>query len=255
MLILYLMHHLRMHSWRTKPKQDTHGIYDAYANLTASLFLALETFTSAVLDYIDFFPEAVLTTPWLTTRATPHRSFMTQTSLPPWIVFLGCLDKPHGGVKTGGVQTEEEQTLIHPQGLHWPVDRGVNCIFNLTLQHAAAPTNLNVSTIVPLIKKSAVTCINYHLIPLSLLMKCFERMILSFIKDIIPADLHAHHYRGCYRHRTSFTLSHLQQPNTYIRMLFVDFRSALNTVIPHKLVNNTPTSVCPPHSVHGLWTF
>ncbi|KAI3367079.1 hypothetical protein L3Q82_008115 [Scortum barcoo] len=31
-------------------------------------------------------------------------------------------------------------------------------------------------------------------------------------------------------------LTHLQLPNTYVRMLFVDFSSAFNTVIPDKLV-------------------
>ncbi|KAI3360621.1 hypothetical protein L3Q82_002487 [Scortum barcoo] len=31
-------------------------------------------------------------------------------------------------------------------------------------------------------------------------------------------------------------LTHLQLPNTYVRMLFVDFSSAFNTVIPDKLI-------------------
>ncbi len=31
-------------------------------------------------------------------------------------------------------------------------------------------------------------------------------------------------------------LTHLEQPNRYVRIVFIDFGSAFNTVIPHKLV-------------------
>ncbi|KAI3358706.1 hypothetical protein L3Q82_015114 [Scortum barcoo] len=45
------------------------------------------------------------------------------------------------------------------------------------------------------------------------------------------------------------TLTHLQLPNTYVRMLFVDFSSAFNTVIPDKLILKLhnlglPSSLC-----------
>ncbi|KAI3370576.1 hypothetical protein L3Q82_007145 [Scortum barcoo] len=44
-------------------------------------------------------------------------------------------------------------------------------------------------------------------------------------------------------------LTHLQLPNTYVRMLFVDFSSAFNTVIPDKLILKLhnlglPSSLC-----------
>ena len=40
--------------------------------------------------------------------------------------------------------------------------------------------------------------------------------------------------RGCCQHNTA--LAHLDQPNTYVRVLFVDLSSPFNKVIPHKLI-------------------
>ncbi|KAI3372066.1 hypothetical protein L3Q82_006710 [Scortum barcoo] len=61
-------------------------------------------------------------------------------------------------------------------------------IFNLSLQLATVPVSLKTSIIVPVPKKSAVTCLNDYC-PVALtpvIMKCFERIILKHIKDIIP---------------------------------------------------------------------
>ncbi|KAI3357346.1 hypothetical protein L3Q82_015779 [Scortum barcoo] len=80
-------------------------------------------------------------------------------------------------------------------------------------------------------------------------MKCFERIvfILKHIKDIIPVGLDQ--YQFAYRENRSTedavsialhtALTHLQLPNTYVRMLFVDFSSAFNTVIPDNLQTTT----------------
>jgi len=74
--------------------------------------------------------------------------------------------------------------------------------------------------------------------------KCFERLILSHIKANIPKDLDI--YQFPYRANRSTddsvsialhtALTHLEQPNSYVRMLFIDFSSTFNTVRPHKLV-------------------
>ncbi len=74
--------------------------------------------------------------------------------------------------------------------------------------------------------------------------KCFERLILSHIKTVITADLDQNHF--AYRANRSTkdavikalhtALTHVDEGNTSARMLFVDFSSAFNTVIPHKLV-------------------
>ncbi|KAI3360591.1 hypothetical protein L3Q82_002453 [Scortum barcoo] len=112
---------------------------------------------------------------------------------------------------------------------------------------------------VPVPKKSAVTCLNdYRPVALTpVIMKCFERIVLKHIKDIIPAGLNQ--YQFAYRENRSTedavsitlhtALTHLQLPNTYVRMLFVDFSSAFNTVIPDKLILKLhnlglPSSLC-----------
>ncbi|KAI4888412.1 hypothetical protein NFI96_009397, partial [Prochilodus magdalenae] len=76
-------------------------------------------------------------------------------------------------------------------------------------------------------------------------MKRFERLVLSHIKAVIPPDLDQHQYAYKTNQSTEDAVSmalhtalpHLEQPNTYVRMLFVDFSSAFNTIIPHKLVS------------------
>ncbi len=76
-------------------------------------------------------------------------------------------------------------------------------------------------------------------------MKCFERFVLFHIIANIPTDLDSHQFAYC-RNRSMedaisialhTSLSHLEHPDTYVSMLFVDFSSAFNTAVPHKLVN------------------
>ena len=59
-------------------------------------------------------------------------------------------------------------------------------------------------------------------------MKCFERLV----KDHITSTLDPLHKR-CNRHHTA--LSHLDKRNIYVRMLFIDYSSAFNTILPSKL--------------------
>uniref|UniRef100_A0AAR2IU34 Reverse transcriptase domain-containing protein n=1 Tax=Pygocentrus nattereri TaxID=42514 RepID=A0AAR2IU34_PYGNA len=80
-------------------------------------------------------------------------------------------------------------------------------------------------------------------------MKCFERVVLAHIQDSIPDTLDPLQY--AYRHNRStsdavaaalhYSLSHLENKDSYIRMLFVDYSSAFNTVIPHKLTHKLST--------------
>lgn len=76
-------------------------------------------------------------------------------------------------------------------------------------------------------------------------MKCFEKLVLSHIRTIIPPyhDKHQFAYRSNRSAKDTIasalhsTLTHLEEPNNYVRMLFVDVSSAFNTVISHKLVH------------------
>ncbi|KAI3355920.1 hypothetical protein L3Q82_004469 [Scortum barcoo] len=120
-------------------------------------------------------------------------------------------------------------------------------------QLATVFVSLKTSIIVPVPKKSAVTCLNdYRPVALTpVIMKCFERIVpvLKHIKDIIPAGLYQ--YQFAYRENRSMTedavsialhtpLTHLQLPITYVRMLFVDFSSAFQHSDPGQADTEAP---------------
>ncbi len=101
-------------------------------------------------------------------------------------------------------------------------------IFNHSLKQATVPTCLKSTTIVPVPKKSAVTSLDdYRPVALTpAIMTCFERIILSHIKDNLPAELDSYRFtyqEGAVSFALHMTLSHLEHPDTYVRMLFVDF--------------------------------
>ncbi len=88
-------------------------------------------------------------------------------------------------------------------------------------------------------------------------MKSFERLVLAHLKDITGPLLDPLQF--AYRANRSvddavnmglhYILQHLDKPGTYARILFVDFSSAFNTIIPNTLQNkltqlSVPTSIC-----------
>ncbi|KAI3363146.1 hypothetical protein L3Q82_011787 [Scortum barcoo] len=92
-------------------------------------------------------------------------------------------------------------------------------IFNMSLLQSVVPTCFKETIIVP--KKTKIFCLNdYRPVALtSTIMKCFERST----EDAIALTLHT-------------ALSHLDQRDTYVRMLLIDYSSAFNTIVPSKLV-------------------
>ncbi|KAK3539767.1 hypothetical protein QTP70_013200 [Hemibagrus guttatus] len=88
-------------------------------------------------------------------------------------------------------------------------------------------------------------------------MKSFERLVLSYLKNITDPLLDPLQF--AYRANRSvddamnmalhFILQHLDSPGSYARILFVDFSSAFNTIIPALLRDklfqlNVPDSMC-----------
>uniref|UniRef100_A0A8C1PH18 Reverse transcriptase domain-containing protein n=1 Tax=Cyprinus carpio TaxID=7962 RepID=A0A8C1PH18_CYPCA len=71
-------------------------------------------------------------------------------------------------------------------------------------------------------------------------MKCFERLVLKHIKNLLPPTLDPLQF--VYRPKCStddaitttlhLALTHMDKKDTYVRMLFIDFSSAFNTIIP-----------------------
>ena len=118
-------------------------------------------------------------------------------------------------------------------------------IFNQSLRYCIVPKCFKQSTIIPVPKKSSVSCLNdYRPVALtSVIMKGFERLILAYIKSVIPNTTDP--YQFAYRENRSvddavclaldYVYKHLDKRNTYARMLFIDYSSAFNTIIPSKL--------------------
>ncbi len=80
--------------------------------------------------------------------------------------------------------------------------------------------------------------------------KCFEKLFRDYICSVLPASLDPLQY--AYRSNRStddaiaFTPAHCSPPhlenkNTYVRMLFVDYSSAFDTIVPATLVAKLQT--------------
>ncbi|KAI5102839.1 gastrula zinc finger protein XlCGF28.1-like [Silurus meridionalis] len=119
-------------------------------------------------------------------------------------------------------------------------------IFNISLSSNVVPTCLKTTTIVPVPKKSTVSCLNdYRPVALPpIVMKCFERLVKRHIKTQLPPSLDPMQF--AYRPNRStddaisttlhLALTHLDNKDSYVRMLFIDFSSAFNTIIPQHLI-------------------
>ncbi len=124
-------------------------------------------------------------------------------------------------------------------------------IFNISLSLSVVPLCFKKSTIVPIPKKNKITCLNdWRPIALTpIFSKCFEKLIRDHICSVLPASLDPLQF--AYRSNRStddaiaFTLhtalSHLENKNAYVRMLFVDYSSAFNTIVPATLVAKLQT--------------
>ena len=88
-----------------------------------------------------------------------------------------------------------------------------------------------------------VTCLNdYRTVKLTLVaMKCFERLVMAHINTMMPETVDPLQF--AYRPNRSTddamaialhtALSHLDKRNIYVRMLFIDYSSAFNTIVHH----------------------
>ncbi|KAK3543060.1 hypothetical protein QTP70_010552 [Hemibagrus guttatus] len=132
-------------------------------------------------------------------------------------------------------------------------------IFSISLSSAIIPTYLKTMTIFPVPKKSTVSCLNdYRPVALTpIVMKCFERLVMRHIKTQLPPSLDPLQF--AYRPNCStddaitttlhLALTHLDNKDSYVRMLFIDFSSAFNTIILQHLIEKLSllglnTSLC-----------
>ncbi|KAL0186728.1 hypothetical protein M9458_018398, partial [Cirrhinus mrigala] len=132
-------------------------------------------------------------------------------------------------------------------------------IFNRSLELCEVPSCFKRSTIIPIPKKPKITGLNdYRPVALtSVVMKSFEKLVLAYLKNISGPLLDPLQF--AYRANRSvddavnmglhFILQHLDKTGNYERILFVDFSSAFNTIIPTLLHSklaqlSVPSSIC-----------
>ncbi len=115
--------------------------------------------------------------------------------------------------------------------------QGIN---NITGFKANKPATVNIAASLP-------DKLNHFYAPI--FSKCFEKLIRDYICSVLPVSLDPLQF--AYRSNRStddtiaFTLhtalSHLENKNTYVRMMFVDYSSAFNTIVPATLVTKFKT--------------
>ncbi len=119
-------------------------------------------------------------------------------------------------------------------------------IFNESLATSVVPTSFKKSVRIPVPKNSKPSCLNdYRPVALTLtVMKVFERLLKKHICSSIPATLDPLQF--AYRPNRSAddaisqvlhsSLTHIDSKNgNYVRLLFIDYSSAFNTIVPTKL--------------------
>ncbi len=119
-------------------------------------------------------------------------------------------------------------------------------IFNESLATSVVPTSFKKSVIIPVPKNSKPSCLNdYRPVALtSTVMKVFERLLKKHICSSIPATLDPLQF--AYRPNRSAddaisqilhsSLTHINSKSgNYVRLLFIDYSSAFNTIVPTKL--------------------
>ena len=125
-------------------------------------------------------------------------------------------------------------------------------IFNMSLAHAIVPSCFKQSIIVPVPKNSNPIDLNdYRPVALtSAVMKCFESLVKRYICQILPTSFDP--FQFAYKANRSrddaitgllhTTLAHLDKGRgNYVRMLFIDYSSAFNTIVPLRLTDKMRT--------------
>ena len=119
-------------------------------------------------------------------------------------------------------------------------------IFNLSISTSTIPKIWKTSKIIPIPKKEKISTPN-DLRPIaltSIVMKCFEKLILSKLNTQLmpfldPCQFAYKPKRSVEDALLTFTnhiYSHLDKPKSYCRILFIDFSSAFNTIQPHLII-------------------
>ncbi len=119
-------------------------------------------------------------------------------------------------------------------------------IFNESLATSVVPTPFKKSIIIPVPKNSKPSCLNDYC-PVALtstVIKVFERLLNKHICFSIPVTLDPLQFAYCPNRSTDdaisqalhSSLTYIDSKNgNYVRLLFIDYSSAFNTIAPTKL--------------------
>ena len=138
-------------------------------------------------------------------------------------------------------------------------------IFNWSLYNHHIPVSWKTSEIVPVPKKKNVKEMN-DLRPIaltSIVMKCMEKLVKSFLKRYVhnfedPMQFAYQEGKGVEDAQLTFTnniYKHLETPGAYVRILFVDFSSAFNTIQPHLIVSKLIKMKCNSYLISWIMDF
>ncbi len=114
-------------------------------------------------------------------------------------------------------------------------------IFNESLTTSEVHTSFKKSVIIPVPKNNKPSCLNdYCPVALtSIVMKVFERLVKNHICSSIPVTLDPLQFAYRPNRSTDDTISHVLHSSlkngNYVRLLFIDYSSAFNTLVPIKL--------------------
>ena len=134
-------------------------------------------------------------------------------------------------------------------------------IYNHSLSQCKVPTCFKSFTIIPVPPQTKVSSLNdYRPVSFtltSIALKVFERLVLRYLKTATDSLLDPHQFSSRANRSVEdavclglhHILKHLNCPNTYARILFIDYSSAFNTIIPYKIFNklrllNVNTQMC-----------
>jgi len=132
-------------------------------------------------------------------------------------------------------------------------------IFNMSLTQGVVPHLFKSSTIIPVPKKVDTSTLNdFRPVALtSVPMKCLEKLVLRHINSVVPDNIDPSQFAYCPNRSVDdavamalhLSLQHLDRSGTYVRMLFLDYSSAFNTIRPGKLIKKlvhlgVPTTTC-----------
>ncbi len=118
-------------------------------------------------------------------------------------------------------------------------------IFNEFLATSVVPTSFKKSVIIPVPKNNKPSCLNdYRPVALtSIVIKVFERLVKNHICFSIPVTLDPLQfaYDDAISHVLHSSLTHIDSNNwNNVRLLFIDYSSAFNSIVPIKLAFKLP---------------